>query len=84
MLSLISSNKIKARHFRSTKRFINYLCALNGGGEFGSSICQIYPKELELKVEHQGDHATFFNLDITIEDGTFVYKLFDKSNSFPF
>ena len=25
------------------------------------------PKELELKVEHQGDHATFVILDITIK-----------------
>lgn len=41
----------------------------------------IYPKELELRVEHQVDHATFFNLDITIREGTFLYKLFDKRDS---
>ena len=37
----------------------------------------IYPKEVELNVEHQGDHATFLNFDITIKEETFTYKLFD-------
>ena len=59
MSSLISCDKIKARHFHSTKRFIDDLCAINDSGEFGRSICEIYPKELELTVEHRGDHATF-------------------------
>ena len=84
MSSLIDSNKIKARHFHSTKCFIDDLSAINDGGEFERSVCEIYPKELELKVEHQGDHATFLNLDITIKEGTFIYKLFDKRGSFPF
>ena len=41
-------------------------------------------KELKLKVEHQGDHARFLNLDITIKEGTCIYKLFDIINSFLF
>ena len=57
---------------------------INNGREFGRSICYIYPKELELKDEHQGDHGTFFNLDITIKEEIFTYKLFDKRDSFPF
>ena len=44
----------------------------------------IYPPELELKIEHQGGHATFLDLDITIKDDIFVYKLFDKRDTFPF
>ena len=39
--SLISSDKIKARHFYLTKRFIDDLCAVNDGGEIGKSICGI-------------------------------------------
>ena len=39
MSSLISSDKINARHFHPTKRFIDYLSAINNGGEFGRSIC---------------------------------------------
>ena len=81
---LISTDKVKARHFLSTKRFIDDLCALNDGGEFGRLHQQIYPDELELKVEHSGSHASFLNLDITIKDGIFVYKLYDKRDAFPF
>ena len=84
MLSLISSDKIKARHFHSTKRFTDDLCAINDCGKFGRSICDIYPEQLELKFEHQGDHATFLNLDITFKEGTFIYKSFDKRDSFRF
>ena len=54
MLSLISSDKIKARHLPSTKRVIDDFCTVSDGGEFGSSICHIYPTKLETKVEHQG------------------------------
>ena len=52
MSSLISSDKVKARHFHSAKHFIDDLSAINDGGEFGRSVCDIYPKEIELKVEH--------------------------------
>ena len=37
-----------------------------------------------LKVEHQGHHASFLDLDIEIEDHVFVYKPFHKSDTFPF
>ena len=84
MSTLISSDLTKAKRFHSTKRFIDDLCAINDGGEFGRSYLDIYPKELELKIEHQGEHASFLNLDITIKEGIFVYKLFDKRDSFPF
>ena len=84
MSNLISSDKAKARRFHSTKRFIDDLCALNDGGEFGRVYKDIYPSELKLKVEHSGSHASFLNLDITINEGLFVYKLFDKRDAFPF
>ena len=81
---LITADKVKARHFHSTKRFIDDLCALNDGGEFGRVHKDIYPNELELKVEQSGVHATFLSLDITISEGIFIYKLFDKRDAFPF
>ena len=84
METLISSDKVKARHYHSTKRFIDDLCAINDGNEFGRSYRNIYPEELELKVEHHGQHASFLSLDINIVDGTFVYKLYDKRDAFPF
>ena len=51
---------------------------------FFSLFKHIYPKELELKLEHQGNHATFLDLDIKIENGMFIYKLYDKRDAFPF
>ena len=81
---LISSDKRRALKFRYAFRFIDDECNLNDGGEFGRSFQQIYPKELELKCEHEGLHATVLDLDICVSDGIYVYKLFDKRNDFPF
>ena len=82
--SLISSDRVRARHFHAIKRFIDDLIAINDGNEFGKTFKDIYPEELELKVEHSGQHASFLNLHITIEDGIFVFKLYDKRDDFPF
>ena len=79
-----NQDKAKARHFHSTKRFIDDLCTLNDGGIFGDVFRDIYPPELDLKLEHSGTHATFLNLDITVRDGKFVFKLYDKRDAFPF
>ena len=84
MTDLIEEDKVKARHFHSTKRFIDDLCAVNDGDLFGKVYKNIYPEELELKLEHSGSHATFLNLDFTIKDGIFIYKLFEKRDAFPF
>ena len=82
--SLISEGSTKAFHFHSIGRFIDDLCAINDRGSFSDSYKDIYPQELELKLENHGDHATFLDLDIRIADGLFVYRLFDKRDAFPF
>ena len=82
--SIIFSAKIKAILFYSRKLFIDSLCAINDSAESSRSVCEINPKQLELKVEHQGDDATLLNLDVTIEEAAFIYNLFDKRDSFPF
>ena len=74
----------RARKFHGCSRFIDDMCCLNDGSEFGKSYKDIYPESLILKCEHQGTHATFLDIDITIADGIFVYKLFDKRDEFPF
>ena len=79
-LSLIFLNKIKARHFHLTKGFIHHLYTLNDGWKFGRAISDIYPKKLKLK----GNHATLLNLDTSIKEESFKYKLFDKRDCFPF
>ena len=53
-----------------------------GDKEFLTSFKNIYPKELDLKVERQGNHASFLDLDIKVEDSVFVYKPFDKGINF--
>ena len=81
---LVSSGSPRAYKYHGTSRFIDDLCAINDGDDFIASYKEIYPKELELKVEHHGNHATFLDLDITIKANIFVYKLFDKRDKFPF
>ena len=81
---MISTDKRKALKFHGIFRFIDDLCAINDSDEFSMSHQDIYPPELELKVEHQGNHATFLDLDISVNNDGFVYKLFDKRDTFPF
>ena len=60
-----------AYRFHGTSKFIEDFCTINDDGEFSSSYKYIYPKQLELKLEHQGEHATFLDLDTAIEDNIF-------------
>ena len=55
---------------------------MNDGGEFGKAFLEIQPTELELKVEHNDNHATFLDLDISIDKGQVIYKMFDKRDTF--
>ena len=82
--NLIRLDKIRARKFVYACRFIDDECNLNDSGEFSKSYSDIYPQELQLKCEHQGTHATFLDLVISVVDNVFVYKLFDKRDDFPF
>ena len=82
--SLVSHRSPIVYKFSGNRRFIDDLCALNDGEEFAKHCKEIYPAELDLKVEHQGSHASFLDLDITVVDGTFVYKMYDKRDQFPF
>ena len=84
ILKLIKCDKARALRYHSIARFIDDLSAINDGYDFERSFQEIYPPELELKVEHHGTHATFLDLDITLKDGIFIYKLFDKRDAFPF
>ena len=70
--------------FKNTFRFIDDACCINDHDEFEHSYRDIYPNELQLKREHKGHHATFLELDISIKDDIFEYKLFDKRDNFPF
>ena len=60
MKEIIKADVARARMFHGTFRFIDDLCAINDRGEFERLYKEIYPKELELKLEHKGNYATFF------------------------
>ena len=81
---LIRTDKSRAFKYRHATRFIDDECNLNDSGEFSQSFPLIYPPDLHLKCEHNGIHATFLELDISIIDGLFIYKLYDKRDDFPF
>ena len=81
---LIKEDKKRAFNFRHCFRFIDDECNINDSNEFSNSFQQIYPKELALKCEHYGTHASFLDLDISIVDGMFEYKLYDKRDDYPF
>ena len=65
-------------------RFVDDLCAINGGGDFAKSFREIYPPGMELKIDHKGTDGTFIDLDIYIVDDRLVYKLYDKLRNFNF
>ena len=44
--------------------FIDEICTVNDDGEFSSSYKYICLKQLELKLEHQGEDAKFLDLEI--------------------
>ena len=72
---------ILGTYFKLTKV---YACTINDLNAFNESHQEIYPPELQFKCEHSGDYAPFSELEITIVDGIFVYKLFDKRDAFLF
>jgi len=82
--ALIKSDPVAARRYKYSFRFIDDQCNLNDSGQFKNACQNIYPPELQIKCEHDGLHATFLELDISVKDNIFVYKLFDKRDAFPF
>ena len=80
---LISEGSPCVYKFHGSSRFINEFCTINDDDELPSSYKNINPKQLELKIEHQGEYETFFYLQITIAYNIFAYKLFEKKGQFP-
>ena len=60
-----------AYKYRATSRFIDDVWTIHDDGKFSKCFKCIYPRELEVKLEHSGTHATFVDLDIKTEDGIF-------------
>ena len=79
---LISKGSPRAFKVPWDIRFAEDFCTKNDGGEFSSSHKYDYPKHLERKPEHQGEHATFLDFEIPIQDNIFACKL-EKRSTFP-
>ena len=45
---------------------------------------QVSFDHIELKVEHNGSHAAFIDVDISIDERKFIYKMLDKRETFNF
>ena len=82
--NLVRTNKLRGRNYDSDFQFVVDLCTFNDGGEFSEAFLEIYPRKLELKVGHNGSHATFLDLNIPIDKGKFIYKMIDKQDTFNF
>ena len=84
MKKIIKNDKVQARSYHGARRFIDDVALINDGGNFSKFYKEIYPPELELKLESSGTQASFLNLYIEITEGIFKYKLYDKRDDFPF
>ena len=70
--------------FNNTYRYLDDILALNNT-DFGNYIKDIYPKELKLvKSNSDSCHTPFLDLDITIENGSLITKIYDKRDDFDF
>ena len=56
------------KYIMNLSRFINDLCAISDGNEFLTLLKNTYPKELNLKAEHEGNHISILDLDSKIEN----------------
>ena len=82
---LKKSDLSRARNLRHVFRFIDDLIAINDNDEFLKSYKEIYPQQMELKVENQGTiKASHLDLDLEIKDRVFISRLYDKREAFKF
>ena len=56
----------------------------NDDGSFESHWHKIYPAEMVLEKTNNGNSCTFLDLDITLENGLFTYKSYDKRRNYGF
>ena len=85
MEQLTKTNYGKAIKFNKTSRFIDDLGTLNNDGLLKVEAKNIYPEELVLNLENEEkNHATFLDLEVTLEDKKFKTKTYDKREAFNF
>ena len=80
--NITRKNNLSGRRFHGIFWFADDLFVSNVGDEFGKAFFEIYPTELELKAKNNGSHATFPDLDNSIDQGRFIDKRLDKWDAF--
>ncbi len=72
------------QEFNNTFRYLDDILTLNNP-DFGNFVKDIYPEELKLiKSNNNSSHTPFLDLDITIENGSLITKIYDKRDDFNF
>ena len=71
-------------NFNNPFIYLDYVFTWNNP-EFSKFVDEIYPKELTLtKSNSDSSHTPFLDLDITIEQGKLITKIYDKRRRFRF
>jgi hypothetical protein len=74
-----------SRYFQAVGRYIDDLFILDSEGNFDRFIPEIYPKSLVLERQGKEDHtANYLDMTVTINNGKFITKLYDKRRDFHF
>ena len=73
-------NKPKVKFFFTKTSFKKLCKSINPNILF----YEIYPTNPELKVEHNCIHATFLDLVVSLDKDKFIFKMFDKRDTFNF
>ncbi len=73
------------KYYGHTRRFIDDLGTLNNQDHIKDNWKSIYPKDLLLNKENVDDtKATFLDLNISVENDTYITKIYDKRDDFTF
>ncbi len=82
----VDSDNPVIHHLQYASRYIDDLNVPNINNDICNVICNdIYPDELEIIPTNDLNYnTTFLDLDINVEDGRFVSKLYDKRRDFGF
>jgi hypothetical protein len=64
-------------------RYIDDILALNCP-DFINKAASIYVKELKLEETYKGNHCCFLDLDISLQNGSGIVNVYNKTDAFPF
>jgi len=85
LIKTMHSNYALAKKLSMTGRYIDDLTNFNGGNIFDKVKTDIYPSSLDLiRVNDKNTNADVLDISITIKNGTFLSKLYDKRRDFNF